>query len=243
MAHLLQYRVKMIVVACNSSSSYALSTLNKLFDLPIIGVIDPGAKKAVQMTKNKLVGVIATPATINSQSYTNKIKELDPTIHVVTQPCPLFVSLVEEGWFNNKAALLIAREYLKKMKKCKVDHLILGCTHYPLLKAVLKKVMGPAVTLIDSAQEVAAEVKAYLKKNGLEPRGPRTAQSRFLITDEPQHFQKLAKRFLGYSLTDVRRVQCGYPAPMEREAGSSAFPSADPWPGRQDPLGLSTPLV
>ncbi len=206
---LLRHHVKMIVVACNSSSSHALAVLKKSFVLPIVGVIEPGVKKAIQVTKNKRIGIIATPATIHSQAYTQQILMLDPSVKVIPQACPLFVPLVEEGWFNGQVTLSIAHQYLKKIKGSKVDTLILGCTHYPLLKPVLKKVMGPEVTLIDSAQEVAKEIKILL--NNLElsqwPRPVKTKpQYQFLISDETTHFQRLAKRFLGYNIMDVKRV-------------------------------------
>lgn len=203
---LLKHKVKMVVVACNSSSSYALSHLKKIFTVPIIGVIDPGVKKAVALTRNNIIGVAATPATVNSRAYDGKIKGLDRSIKVVSQACPLFVPLVEEGWNRTKVTLSIADTYLHKIKKAKADTLILGCTHYPLLKAVFKNVMGDRVMLVDSAREVALEVKCLLQKTGCLKTLRRKARYRFLVSDEPEHFRKSAGRFLGHDIRDVRRT-------------------------------------
>ncbi len=194
-ATLLKYNVKMVVVACNSSTGYALPTLTESFRLPIVGVIRPGAYKAVQVTKNNRVGVIATSATINSQEYTKTLKSLKSIVEVYDQACPLFVPLVEEGWFNKEITFRVAKEYLGKLKKAKVDTLILGCTHYPLLKSVLKKVMGHSVHLIDSAQEVAGEVKKLLTERELNRPGQQKGRLRLLVSDEPQRFTQIARNF------------------------------------------------
>ena len=194
---LVKNKVKMMVVACHSSTSMALPVLKQAFDLPILGVIDPGVKRALEATRNKRVGIIATEATINSQAYLAAIKKLNPLIKVFPQACPLFVPLVEEGWMNKKVTLDIAREYLSSLKKERIDTLILGCTHYPLLKKVLKKVMGWDVNLIDSAEEVACQVKEYLTETGRSRKSPRRPQWKFLVSDKPQQFQKIARNFLG----------------------------------------------
>ncbi len=204
-AILLKHKVKMVVVACNTASSLALSALRETFPVPIIGVIKPGARKAVEITRNKRVGIIATAATINSNEYTKEIHRLDPAIKATSAICPLFVPLVEEGWFDKKVTLKIAQEYLDPIQKAKVDTLILGCTHYPLLKAVLKKVMGKDVVLVDSAQEVALEVKQLLEVTQKNRLLNKKSQSVFLVSDEPKHFSRLAKRFLGFSIDCVRR--------------------------------------
>ena len=202
---LLKHKVKMVVVACNTASSLALSNLRETFSVPIIGVIKPGAQKAVQITRNKRIGIIATCATINSEAYTREIKRLSPTISVNTQACPLFVPLVEEGWFDTKVTSAVAQEYLEKMKKMKIDTLILGCTHYPLLKPVLTKIMGKDVVLVDSAQEVAQEVKQLLEVTQKNRIANKNSASVFLVSDEPKHFAQLAKRFLGFSISNVTR--------------------------------------
>jgi len=203
---LLKHKVKIIIVACNTSSSYALAILKKSFHLPIIGVIDPGVKKAISITKNKRIGIIATPATIDSRAYEKRIHAFDSSLKVVSQACPLFVPLVEEGWYNKKAALMIAQEYLKKLKTTKIDTLILGCTHYPLLKDMLKKVMGPKISLVDSAKEVALETKALLEKRKEDCPVKHKARYQFLSSDVPNHFRKSAKKFLGRAIPHVRKV-------------------------------------
>lgn len=202
---LMKYKVKMVVVACNSSSSFALPVLRESFKIPIIGVIEPGAKKAVGTTTNNVIGVIATTATITSGSYTKKIKQLNSKAKVLTQACPLFVPLVEEGLFVHKPTELIAKQYLNKIKQSKVDTLILGCTHYPLLKSIIQKVVGKNVTLIDSAKEVAKDVKELLLKSRYIQIKKRQAKYLFLVSDQPKHFQQLAKLFLGGGITNVKR--------------------------------------
>lgn len=205
---LLQKDVKIIVVACNTSSSLALPTLKRHFKKPIIGVISPGAKEAVYATYNKRVGVIATSATINSGAYAQEIRRLDASIRVFSQACPLFVPLAEEGWIREKVAFDIAKKYLSPIKKAKVDTLILGCTHYPLLKPVIQKVMGGSVRLIDSAQQVVQEVRQVLSEGNLLSLDKRHKPVyNFFVSDEPQNFQRLAKRFLGFNLDKIKKVE------------------------------------
>jgi len=203
---LLKHKVKMIVVACNSSSSFALESLRKTYPLPVVGVIVPGACKAVQMTTTQTVGVIATSATINSGEYERTIKGIDKNIRVINQACPLFVPLVEEGWFDNRVAQEAAKMYLKPLTRSQVDVLILGCTHYPLLKPAIQKIMGPKVYLVDSAREAANNVKELLDNIGIANVKNRRAQYQFFVSDKPQHFKKLAKRFLGYEINYITKV-------------------------------------
>ncbi len=197
---LLKRQVKMIVVACNSSSSYAIRTLKKNFDIPVVGVIFPGAQKAVASSKTNRIGVIATSATTHSQQYTKIIKELSPSAKVFTQACPLFVPLVEEGWLSNQVTLDIVKKYVSPLKKSKIDTLILGCTHYPLLKGVLKKAMGPKVTLVDSAREIAARVKYKLTQLEMINSSKRKVKRDFIVSDRPMEFERIAKKFLGFSI-------------------------------------------
>ncbi|MCK5580295.1 MAG: glutamate racemase [Candidatus Omnitrophica bacterium] len=203
---LLKHKVKMVVVACNSSSSYALPSLRKNFDVPVVGVIAPGVKKALQVTRNNRIGVIATSATTKSEAYVKQIKKISSEARVVSQACPLFVPLVEEGWINKGVTLNIAKEYLSQVRKAKVDTLILGCTHYPLLKPVLKKVMGSKVYLVDSAHEVSLEVGNYLNKMEIAEKGKRKPKYQFLSSDDPGHFCNMAKRFLNYNIKNV--IKC-----------------------------------
>lgn len=203
---LLKHKVKMVVVACNSSTSHALPALKKAFNLPILGVIDPGAKKAVHVTRNQKIGVIATPATINSGAYVRAVQSFSRRAKTFVQACPLFVPLVEEGWFDKPVTRSVAEGYLQKMRSSRVDTLILGCTHYPLLKKVLGQVMGPKVMLIDSAQEVAYDVENLLDEINLARRRPRRGTCQFFVSDQPSHFKKLARQFLGFDIKSVKRV-------------------------------------
>ncbi|MBF0385563.1 MAG: glutamate racemase [Candidatus Omnitrophica bacterium] len=200
---LLDYRVKMIVVACNSSSSYAISNLERTFNIPIIGVIGPGSQKAAENTKNGRVGVIATSATIASGKYDDTIRRIDKNIKVFSKACPMFVPLVEQGWIRKKVTEDIALEYLIELKNKNVDTLILGCTHYPLLKEVIQKVMGGKVSLIDSAETVAAQVRNILEKENITRTREEKPRHRFIVSDKPQNFKDIANTFLGYSIKDV----------------------------------------
>ena len=203
---LLQKDVKMIVVACNTSSSLALPTIRKHFKIPILGVIMPGAKEAVYATKNGKIGVIGTRATINSRAYEEEIKRLDCAIKVYSQSCPMFVPIVEEGWLNDGITNKVAEKYLSPLKAKGIDTLILGCTHYPLLKRKIQEIMGKGVKLIDSAQQVAVEVKHVLSQEGLLNNGRRAAAREYFVSDEVAIFKNVAKMFLGSELKEVRKV-------------------------------------
>lgn len=202
---LLKHKVKMVVVACNTASSLALDVLKKEFDLPVLGVIEPGVRKALEVTRNKKIGIIATSSTVKSGKYAKKILQLNKNIVVRAQACPLFVPLVEEGWFDHAVTYQVAQQYLKDMKKNKIDTLILGCTHYPLLKGVLHNVMGANVQLVDSAREVALQVKGLLTKTRLLRTRLGPCRHVFIVSDEPRQFQRLAIRFLGGGVKNVRR--------------------------------------
>jgi len=206
---LLHQNVKLIVIACNTSSSVAFPAVIKHFKTPIIGVIEPAVKEAVYATRNNRIGVIGTQATIRSQAYERALKALNPSIKVFSRACPLFVPLVEEGRLNGNIAAAVVADYLKSIKKAKIDTLILGCTHYPLLRPLIKDFMGKDVVLIDSAIQLSRQIKDMLKSEGLlnAGRNPRLAKQTFYLTDDPQGFEKIAKRFMGRRLKDVRRVQ------------------------------------
>lgn len=204
---LARHNVKTVVVACNSSASYAMPQLNKDFELPISGVINPGARRAVAATRNKRIGVIATTATIMSRSYERSIQQISSGIEIFTRACPLFVPLVEEGWLEDKITEDVVRRYLTSLKKAKVDTLILGCTHYPLLKKVIGKVMGKNVQLIDSAEEVAREVKETLRQRKILRTASHKPQYRFLVSDRPQEFQRVASHFLGFDIEKITKTK------------------------------------
>ena len=194
--------VKMVVVACNTASSLAINFLKRCFRVPVIGVIEPGAIGAVKVTRNKRIGVIGTHATISSGAYEEAIKKISSGISVFTKSCPLFVPLVEEGWLDNKVTDEIAHIYLSGFRSRGVDTLILGCTHYPLLKRSVRKVMGDGVMLVDSAMEVANQAKALMDSCGLSNAGRAAGKCKFFVSDEPGRFINMAERFL------KRRIKC-----------------------------------
>ncbi|MFA5411161.1 MAG: glutamate racemase [Candidatus Omnitrophota bacterium] len=202
---LLKQEVKLICVACNTVSSLALPVIKHHFRVPLVGVISPGVREAVYATQNKRIGVIGTAGTIKSGAYEQQIKQLDPLVKVTAKACPLFVPLAEEGWLSGDVVLKVARTYLEPLKKSKVDTVILGCTHYPLLKPVIKQALGNGVTLIDSAKQVAMEVKKILAGEGL-LNEERRARHKFYVSDNPEWFSGLAKRFLGRAVKDVSKV-------------------------------------
>lgn len=204
---LLTHGVKMIVVACNTVSAVALDVVQKRTKVPVVGVIVPGAKMAVAVTRKRRVGVIGTITTIQSNAYPNAIRQFDKSVFVVSKPCPLFVPLVEEGWIDHKASLLIAREYLFPLKLEKIDTLILGCTHYPLLKDVIKSVMEDSLTLIDSGEATAAEVESVLDEQNLQNTSKHKGNVQFFLSDMPRKFAEIGERFLGRKLGRVRRAE------------------------------------
>lgn len=204
---LMERGVKAIVVACNSSSSYALDMLEQECDVPVIGVIDPGVRRALAVTRKGRIGVIATRATVSSHAYSNRIKASRQDVCVVEKACPLFVPLVEEGWFSHRVTEQVAEEYLAPLKKTGIDCLILGCTHYPLLKKVLRDTLGKEIVLVDSAEETAKDLRDLLDRQGLSRGSSAKRPSyQFLVSDEPGHFQRLAKRFLGRDIPDVKKL-------------------------------------
>lgn len=202
---LLKYDVKLICVACNTVSSFALPVIKHHFRVPIVGVITPGVREAVYATHNKRIGIIGTSGTIKSRSYENEIKQLDPSVKITAVPCPLFVPFAEEGWLKGKVISEVAKAYLKPLKNAGCDTIILGCTHYPLLKPVIRKVMGEKVRLIDSAKQVAIEVKKILSSEGLR-NAKQKSRHKFYVSDNPEWFSSLANRFLGRVVKDVSKV-------------------------------------
>ncbi|MCI0330119.1 MAG: glutamate racemase [candidate division Zixibacteria bacterium] len=193
---LLEKDAKLIVVACNTATAMALDVLQAEFSVPIIGVVEPGSRAAAGASKNRNVGVIGTLGTIRSGSYERTIKRMAPDIQVFSLPCPLFVPLAEEGFADHKATLLIAQDYLASFKKFSIDTLVLGCTHYPLLKKAIGRVVGPAVRLVDSAEETAGEVKDELTRlNLLRPDGHPLPE--YYVSDTPEKFVEVGQRFLG----------------------------------------------
>jgi len=203
---LINKNVKAIVVACNTSSSVAIEELKKKFHVPIIGMIEPGARFAISSTTTGRIGVIGTRATIKNKAYSNEIKRLKPGIEVFEKACPLFVPLAEEGWANHKAAFDIAEEYLKDLKKINIDTLVLGCTHYPILFNVIQKVIGENVKLVDSGIASAESVKKELDRFDLNTNKHSHGNRQFYVSDIPLKFKELAELFLGENISEVTKV-------------------------------------
>lgn len=203
---LLQQNVKAVIIACNSSASSAAAYLKRKFDLPIIDVISATVRDAIGKTHRNRIGVLGTAATIESGVYQKQIKRLLPDVTVITQECPLFVSLVEEGWLTNDVAYAAAERYLKQMKRAKPDVVILGCTHYPLLKKVIGDVLGSRVTLIESAPSTVAVVSQLLERKNL-LRGTGKGKLDVMVSDKSRNFIEIGSRFLGKKMTSVRIVK------------------------------------
>lgn len=202
-------QVKAIVVACNTASAYALDELEKEVDIPIIGVVKPGAKTAIETTKNGKIGVVATEATINSGIYNRYIQENDPNAQVLGKACPLFVPLVEEGLWEDPVTDEIARRYLTELIDVGIDTLILGCTHYPMIRSTVGKIMGDQVTLVNPAYETARELKELLREKGLESEhrpGLGTELYRFFVSDAADKFQKFANSILTYGILSAKVI-------------------------------------
>jgi glutamate racemase len=208
-SYLIAQGVKALVVACNTATAHALPALREEFDIPIVGVIEPGARAAVASTKTNRVGVIGTAGTIKSRAYEKEIKRLLPNANVTAQACALFAPLVEEGWLDSEVTRAVARNYLASIVSAEVDTLVLGCTHYPLMKTVIGNVVGREVRLIDSAHETAREVAQVLRAKGLEMDTPDSARYRFIASDAPDTFLALGQTFLGSSIDRVETLTLG----------------------------------
>jgi glutamate racemase len=203
---LMRRDIKLLVVACNTASAVALASLKRHFPIPVVGVIEPGARRAVEVTRSGRIGVIGTSGTIRSSAYTRAIKRLSPTAEVLTKACPLFVPLAEEGWTDNPVARLTAESYLQELKDANIDTLVLGCTHYPLLKPVIAEIMGAGVTLVDSAAETARTVADILSQKSLLRPASEVGNHHYYVSDIPAGFIRVGNRFLGGRLGDVYQV-------------------------------------
>jgi len=211
---LLHFKVKCIVVACNTSSSIALKLLKNSFKVPVIGVIEPGAREALSATRNGRIGIIGTAATIASGAYEAELRHLAKTeflekqhkLKIISQSCPLFVPLAEEGWLNDSITKKVAQRYLNVFKHSKVDTLILGCTHYPLLKNVIGSVLGSNICLVDSARQCAIEVERVLYREGLFNDKKPAGRLKFFVSDEPEKFYASGRKFLGNGINCIKRA-------------------------------------
>jgi glutamate racemase len=206
---LMGQKIKILVIACNTASSISTESLKERCEIPVVEVITPGARGASEVTKVGRIGVIGTEATIRSGTYLRAIKGFNPQFEVYLKACPLFVPLVEEGWTdeNNEVSLLVAERYLNELRERGIDTLVLGCTHYPLLKGVIRKVMGQDVHLIDSAQETAKEVFRVLSKKKLLNPDQNKGRLQFYVTDDPERFKKMGFKFLGIEIEGVERIE------------------------------------
>jgi glutamate racemase len=201
---LLEKEVKLLVIACNTMAAVAAQTVKNLSPVPVLDVIDAGAALA---RHGKKIGVIGTPTTINSNAYARAIHQYAPESRIHSQACALFVPLVEEGWLDHEVTRLTAREYLKPLLAEHIDTLVLGCTHYPLLKPLLRQVVGGDVQLVDSAEAMAEQVAAVLAERNLAHPGPASPRYDFHVTDVPLRFQTIGERFLGRALNNVHVVK------------------------------------
>lgn len=206
---LLGQGVKAVVIACNTSTAHALEALQADSTVPVIGVIDPGARAAVSAMRQGPIGVIGTAGTIASNAYARAIQAAKPGTAVEQRACPLFVPLVEEGWFEHPAAELIAAEYLGPLKRASVDVMVLGCTHYPLLKPLLQRTMGPETRLIDSGEETALAVRDALRDCGLDAPPNAAPRHRFVVSDDEARFRQVGARFIGERLGKAEVVALG----------------------------------
>jgi glutamate racemase len=198
--------VKMVVIACNTVSAVALDVVQKRAKVPVVGVIQPGAAAAVKATKKKRVGIIGTIATVNSNAYGHAIRQIDSSVHVFAQPCPLFVPLAEEGWVDHTVTSMVAKEYLFPLKLEKIDTLILGCTHYPVLRNAIVAAVDVGVMLIDSGAATAGEVERVLDENNLRNPSGQRPNLQFHVSDIPARFAEVGERFLGQKMGKVHRV-------------------------------------
>lgn len=195
--------VKAIVIACNTATAHGLAALRAELSVPVLGVIEPGARAAVGASTSGNIGVLGTAGTVRSGAYERAIRELSPDLRILSQACPLFVPLVEEGWTAHAATRLVAAEYLAPLLEAGVDAIVLGCTHYPHLRPVLEEIAGPRVTLVDSAHETAVQLARVLAEQGLAASAPGEPRHRFVASDDPAQFLRLGARFLGRPIESV----------------------------------------
>ena len=197
--------VKAIVVACNTTSAMALEVLRARYPVPILGVVEPGARAALRASRRRRIGVIGTEATVESGAYARSLRAIDPDVEIFTRACPLFVPLAEEGWVANDVARRAVAVYLASLRKSGIDTLILGCTHYPLLREAIGEYLGPSVRLVDSAEETARELRRLLAGEGLGRNRGRGSAS-FFVTDSAERFLRVGERFYGASVASAVRV-------------------------------------
>jgi len=192
--------IKLALIACNTVSSFSIDILRQSFNVPVIGVIEPGVREACRVTKNKKIGVIGTRATVKSRAYVDGIMQSEPNAAVFQKACPLFVPLVEEQWFDEDITYRVAKKYLDELRTNKIDTIILGCTHYPMVKNVIKKVFNGKINIVDSSISVSDAVKTFLHESGLESTRPGKGKIQAFVTDDPDSFGSVSKVFLNKTI-------------------------------------------
>lgn len=198
--------VKAIVVACNTASAFALDTIEAELNVPVIGVVKPGAKSAIGDTRNKRIGIIGTEGTIKSELYTEYIHSIDPEITVIGKACPLFCPLVEEGMLHDSVTYEIATRYLDELKEQNIDSLILGCTHYPLLRRTIREVMGEGVNLVNPAYETAVSLGEMLEKKGISADIHAKPEYAFYVSDDAERFKSFANSIMPFEIGEANRI-------------------------------------
>jgi len=201
-----QYGIKTLIVACNTASAVAVDLLQDVLDIPVTGMIGPGVSAAVNKTENNRIGVIGTTATVNSMAYNMKIRELNSEVNVYGQPCPILVPLVEEGWINEEITRLTVRKYLEPLLLKNIDTIILGCTHFPVIRSLIQEEAGPDVTLIDSGQEAAKIVQTMIGEDVKSESSGTVGRFQCYVSDIPDKFDEVGTRFLGKPLVNAERV-------------------------------------
>ncbi len=210
-AFLLHRDVKALVIACNTATAHACSMIAEALEIPVIGVVEPGARAAVRRSRGGTIGVIGTQGTIESGTYERAIHAESPSAIVHSTACPLFVALAEEGWVEGEVARLTAERYLRPLLRTGIDALVLGCTHYPLLKPLIARVVGADITLVDSAEATAAALEDSLEHEDLRTTRPEPEVQEYFVTDDAERFLALAKLFLGKPLDHLEPVDLGEP--------------------------------
>ena len=205
MRFLLKHDVKAVIIACGTASANALEDLQKTYDLPITGVVEPGAREAARTTKNGRIGITGTEATIRSGAYDRLLKGLDPQIEVYSKACPLFVPLVEEGWFKDDITRSVVQRYLAELKTQQVDTLVLGCTHYPLLKRLIGEEIGEEVILVNPSSSVVKEMKEYLLRHDMQSDAEQ-GEYEFYVSDSTEKFRQFGQQVLEIENLTVKRI-------------------------------------
>lgn len=203
---LLEKKVKAIVVACNTASAASLDAIKQSFDIPIVGVVEPGAIAACQITKLNRIGIIGTESTVSSGAYEKEINVINNDVKMILKACPLFVPIAEEGWQDTQIAKLTAREYLEELKEKGIDALLMACTHYPLLESTISEVMGEDIKLVNPAYETAKVLKTVLHDLNIQSKSNKNASYEFYVSDNPVKFKKVGENFLKRPISHVQKI-------------------------------------